>query len=300
MTQQINNYGTVGTQVFLDSAKGFSLDKLDYVKPKQRRTLVIGDIHGGLKSLKQALDRSGYSPDKDKLIFLGDYVDGWSETAELIEYLISIQKISKFPPVFIMGNHDAWCKDWLMMGQCPLIWQQQGGQATIDSYIRTGYLVSEEHRKFFKDLVMYYIDEENRGFVHGGFISKNGLGHEHYQSDYYWDRDLWNLALLQHNNYHEGSKEAITKARRFEKHKEVFIGHTTTGNWLIKPHLPEYQYPEQAKQGRITTPMNRCNVWNLDTGGGYEGKLTIMDVESKEFWQSDFVNTLYADERGRN
>ena len=298
MTQQINNYGTVGTQVFLDSAKGFSLN--DIVTDKLRRTLVIGDIHGGLKSLKQALDRSGYSPDKDKLIFLGDYVDGWSETAELIEYLISIQKISKFAPVFIKGNHDAWCADWLIWGKCPDIWRLQGGQATIDSYIRTGYLASDEHRKFFENLSLYYIDEENRGFVHGGFISKNGLGHEHYESDYYWDRDLWNLALLQHNNYHNGSKEALAKARRFEKHKEVFIGHTTTGNWLVKPHLPEYQYTEQAKQGRITTPMHRCNVWNLDTGGGYEGKLTVMDVETKEFWQSDFVNTLYSNERGRN
>ena len=46
--------------------------------------------------------------------------------------------------------------------------------------------------------------------------------------------------------------------------------------------------------------MCRCNVWNLDTGGGYEGKLTVMDVETKELWQSDFVNTLYSNERGRN
>ena len=266
---------------------------------KHKRQLVIGDIHGGLRSLKQVLDRCRFNPNEDKLIFLGDYVDGWSETAELIEYLISIQEISKFAPVFIKGNHDAWCADWLIWGKCPDIWRLQGGQATIDSYIRTGFLTSDEHRKFFENLFLYYIDEQNRGFVHGGFISKNGLGHEVYESDYYWDRDLWNLALLQHNNYHDGSKEALSKARRFEKHKEVFIGHTTTGNWLVKPHLPEYQYSEQPKQGRIITPMNRCNVWNLDTGGGYEGRLTIMDIDTKEFWQSDNMKTLYPNERGR-
>ena len=40
------------------------------------RTLVVGDIHGGLKALEQALERANVT-DKDKLIFLGDYVDGW-------------------------------------------------------------------------------------------------------------------------------------------------------------------------------------------------------------------------------
>lgn len=45
--------------------------------------------------------------------------------------------------------------------------------------------------------------------------------------------------------------------------------------------------------------MNRCNVWNLDTGSGFSGKLTIMDIDTKEFWQSDFVRELYPNENGR-
>ena len=267
---------------------------------KAKRTLCVGDIHGGLRSLKQVLDRCGFNPNEDKLICLGDYVDGWSETAELIEYLISIQKISKFAPVFIKGNHDAWCADWLIWGKCPDIWRLQGGQATIDSYIRTGFLTSDEHRKFFENLSLYYIDEENRGFVHGGFISKNGLGHEVYESDYYWDRTLWEIAMAVDKEFKLIDTEDFrTNPYRFEKHTEIYIGHTSTGCWMIKPHLPEYQYSEQPKQGRIITPMNRCNVWNLDTGGGYEGRLTIMDIDTKEFWQSDDLRTLYPNEKGR-
>ena len=58
--------------------------------------------------------------------------------------------------------------------------------------------------------------------------------------------------------------------------------------------------PEQEdKEGTIVVPMNRCNVWNLDTGGGWSGKLTIMDIDSMEFWQSDFLPTLYPNETGR-
>jgi serine/threonine protein phosphatase 1 len=266
---------------------------------KPKRTLCMGDAHGGFKAVKQVLERANFNIIEDKFIFLGDAVDGWSETAELIQFFIELEKKCTHKPVFIIGNHDVWCESWLNKGQCPLIWLQQGGQATIDSYIRTGYIASEKHRNFFKNTVTYYIDEENRGFVHGGFVSEDGLGHEYNESIYYWDRDLWDLALLHHNNFQNNSN-TLNKIEIFGKHKEVFIGHTTTGNWNVKPHLPEYQYPEQAKQGKITVPMNRCNVWNLDTGGGYEGKLTVMDVETKQFWQSDFVNTLYKNERGRN
>lgn len=266
---------------------------------RKGRTLVFGDAHGGFKAFLQVLEKCNFDNKIDKLIGLGDVADGWGETAELVEYLITLQEESNNRHIFLRGNHDAWCQEWLNYGIAKDIWVMQGGQATIDSYVRTGFLTDIRHKNFFNRLHNYYIDDQNRGYVHGGFISKNGLGHEVYQSDYYWDRDLWNLALLQHNNYYDGSKEVLAKARRFEKHKEIFIGHTTTGNWLVKPHLPEYQYSEQPKQGRIVTPMNRCNVWNLDTGGGYEGRLTIMDVDTKEFWQSDDLRTLYPNEKGR-
>ena len=51
------------------------------------RILVCGDIHGGLKPLLDVLEKSGYDKEYDKLIFLGDYVDGWSESSEVIEYI---------------------------------------------------------------------------------------------------------------------------------------------------------------------------------------------------------------------
>ena len=261
------------------------------------RTLAVGDIHGGLIALMQVLDKCNYDKLLDKIIFLGDYVDGWSQSAEVIEFLINLQKDATETHIFIRGNHDKWCQDWLKTGANPLIWNQQGGQSTLDSYVRTGFLIEDSHRDFFKNLDNYYVDDQNRGFVHGGFNSRKGLGHEHYESDYYWDRDLWQLALLSHDRTHE---DGTPQSRRFEKHKEIYIGHTSTGNWKCKPHYPEFHNEKQEiKNGAITVPMNRCNVWNLDTGGGFEGKLTIMDIDTKEFWQSDFVNELYSNEKGR-
>ena len=67
------------------------------------RTLVIGDIHGGLRALKQLLETLDLQA-SDQLIFLGDYVDGWSEAAQVIDFLINLQ--DQYSCVFIKGNHD--------------------------------------------------------------------------------------------------------------------------------------------------------------------------------------------------
>ena len=51
------------------------------------RTLVIGDIHGGLRALHQLFERANVSQ-KDTLIFLGDFVDGWSESPKVLDFMI--------------------------------------------------------------------------------------------------------------------------------------------------------------------------------------------------------------------
>jgi len=48
------------------------------------KTFVIGDIHGAYKALIQCLKRSKFDYDRDRLICLGDVVDGYPETKECI------------------------------------------------------------------------------------------------------------------------------------------------------------------------------------------------------------------------
>lgn len=269
------------------------------------RTFCIGDIHGSLKGLIQVLELSQYDYKTDNLIFLGDYVDGWSESAEVIQFILDLKsKIEllgrhKDSIICIRGNHDEWCNEWMKTSLGRSAWLTQGGQSTVDSYVRTGHITSDDHKKFFRGLYNYYVDEKNKGFVHGGFTSSKGLGHEKYQKSYYWDRDLWKSALIFNNT---DSKKLIKYKgyKKFSKHTEIFIGHTSTGNWKCKPHYQEYHNPDQlAKNGPIVVPMNRCNVWNLDTGAGFEGRLTIMDIDTKEYWQSEMSKDLYKGEEGR-
>lgn len=264
-----------------------------------KRTLVIGDIHGGYKALLQVLERGNVTPE-DKLIFLGDYVDGWSETCQVIEKLIELSKSNEC--IFIKGNHDEWFRHWIFSGQHPVNWLQ-GGYTTALSYMNKvgnrsiqqkmkGWVtnltrtdIPLDHIKFFESLHNYYYDfNTGQVFVHGGYRSEKGIGNDPEQ-EYYWDRELWSIALSGHNSSKKGPNSNLP--RRLRPHKEIFIGHTSTINWEDKAGNP------------IITPMNACNVWNLDTGCGFGGKLTIMDVNTKEYWQSDRVDELYINEKGR-
>ena len=243
-----------------------------------KRTLAIGDIHGGLKGLEQAMERAKVTT-KDTLIFLGDYVDGWSDSANTIERLMELDQQQTCH--FIYGNHDAYCFDWLTQGTMNWVWLNHGGRETIESYISIieDPARKESHVDFFKKMKNYYVDDLNRLFIHAGYTSMHGPEKEHYTSNYGWDRTLWETAMAAHGHYEVGD---LGFPKRLTLFYEIYIGHTPTTGWGI-----DY-------------PWKRTNVWNLDTGAGFKGKLSIMDIDTGEFWQSDPLNELYPNEVGRN
>ena len=57
------------------------------------RTFALGDCHGGHRALLQVFEQSKFNYKKDKLIFLGDFCDGWSESYECLEELIKIKNL---------------------------------------------------------------------------------------------------------------------------------------------------------------------------------------------------------------
>ena len=247
------------------------------------RTLVIGDIHGNAKGLQQVLDRCKFDYENDKLISLGDVADGWSETSECVDILLNIKKKSVHKPIFVRGNHDVWVYDWMMFGKTPYLWTTQGGQATIDSYIRTGALLDRKHKNFWFRQVDWYIDDENRIFIHGGWdymaddfpksasypVNAGSIARE-----CHWDRSLLGGAA----RVTLGGKDNTKVFNATKEFKEVYIGHTATRNHEV---------------------LQLGNLWNMDSGSGWYGRLAIMDVETKQIWYSDFSKDLYPNEKGR-
>lgn len=240
------------------------------------RTLVIGDIHGAYKALIQVLEKAHVTPD-DKLIFLGDYVDGWSQSPEVIEHLLHLKTTHNC--IFIQGNHDELLLDYFIGSKKNDLWLFHGGEASVNAYEKLPPEQLAIHIDFLKNLTEYHIDEENRLFLHAGFTNLHGVTLEFYPRMFYWDRTLWETALALDPNM---PTNHISYPKRLLQYKEIYIGHT-----------PVSRINE-------STPQNRANVWNIDTGAAYKNPLTILDVDTKEFWQSDNVNLLYPDENGRN
>lgn len=229
------------------------------------KRFVVGDIHGAHKSLLQCLKRSKFDPAKDLLICLGDICDGWPEVGKVIDELLCINNRK-----VVLGNHDVWALRWIKDGWTGDIWTSQGGFATMDSYKRDRERVPESHKNLLQDAKLF-IELDNKLFVHGGI--KPGLDMAKQDPGLLlWDRDLLDDAMRM-------SKK--NPDHRYGKWDDIFLGHTTTQCY------------------KTLEPIHACNVWDLDTGGGWNGKLTIMDVDTHQYWQSDLTPTLYPNILGR-
>jgi serine/threonine protein phosphatase 1 len=242
------------------------------------RRLCLGDVHGGYKALLQVFDRSNFNNKEDQLYCLGDVADVWSEVSECFDRLLQCKHL-----IYIIGNHDQWLLDYLNGKPVYPIWTSQGGQATINNYMRRMGESLDMNREFLKphkylleNAHPYWITDDNKLFVHGGFDWHLDIKDQN-KYDLMWDRELFEVACMWQNWNDKGKPLILAKA--FD---EVFIGHTAT-----------------SRTHKDLKPVHVSNVWNLDQGAGYEGKLTLLDIDTKEFWQSDLVKTLYPNERGR-
>lgn len=257
------------------------------------KTFCIGDVHGSNKALEQVLERSGFNKEEDTLISLGDIADGWHEVPECVDTLLGIKNL-----IAIRGNHDIWLRDWLKSGYDNPMWRSQGGQASYDAYMNKLNYMSEEdhkiwfkkHQDFFENQVDYYIDKDNRLFVHAGWdygwkwdFLKAGLypvnggdPKDNIAKECHWSRELfYGVAQLARNNVPN-----LNLAMALSQFHQIYVGHTS----LPEPY-EVFNYENK--------------FFNLDTGCGWNGRLTIMDVNSGEFWQSDLNSELYPGVKGR-
>ena len=226
------------------------------------RTLVIGDIHGAYAALLEVLERAQVTPD-DLLIFLGDYADRGKHTPEVLDKLIALQQTHQV--IYLRGNHDALCCDFLLGKPMSDLWRSHGGKATEEAYKHYSKEEKEVHIRFLQSLRNYLLDGQNRLFLHAGFTDRGGVAHEFFTENFYWDRTLWELALATPEDMPPTDPYY---PKRLSLYKEIYIGHTPTLNY------------------GTDQPMCRHHVWNLDTGAGFNSRLTIMDIETKEYWQA--------------
>jgi len=249
------------------------------------RTFAVTDIHGAHKALVQVLEKAKFDYKKDKLICIGDVCDRNPETKQCVDELLKIDNL-----IYIKGNHDQWVIEWMQVNTFPHLaeprnesekdkiirelaeyrgdgfnesWIAQGGDATIESY-KDG--VPESHYRLLNNSYIYHIDQR-RVFVHGGFNHREPIS-EQDADDLMWHRSMMNTARF-------CERDPLFKKSKLTEWEEVYVGHTPT---IL---LDSFE------------PLNFLEIWFIDTGAGYGKKLSLIDIDSKEVYQSDMTSDLY-------
>ncbi len=210
----------------------------------------IGDIHGCYDRLKELLDRIPYEPGRDRLVFLGDYIDRGADSARVLDLLCRLRE-EAHDMVALMGNHEYMLLEYARAKDPSLLpfLRNMGFDATVTSYHKeTGFdtrplsFLPARHMDFLSSLLPYWQTEEYI-FVHAGLEPGIPL-------------EKTDPAILC-----EVREPFITK--EFDFGKKVVFGHTPFSLPLVTP----------TKIG-------------VDTGAAYGNMLTAVELPDEVFYHA--------------
>jgi serine/threonine protein phosphatase 1 len=208
----------------------------------------VGDIHGCLGHLERLLDQVQPDLSRDRLVFVGDYIDRGADSKGVVDYILSLKK--SHPPeniICLKGNHEAMFLNFLAGRELELF-LFNGGMGTIEGYWGGNYrgkklVLPPEHEEFYRDLLLLY-ETPDYIFVHGGLKPGLPLAAQQ-EEDLLWIRGEF---LLSPEDF----------GRR------VIFGHTPFPRPLVMP-----------------------NKIGIDTGAVYGNHLTCLKLPEERFYHSD-------------
>lgn len=168
--------------------------KTDRLLNHKERVIAIGDIHGNYDLLKKMVEEEiKFNPEKDMLIFLGDYIDRGFNSMKVVLYLTELKEKYNDSIVLLMGNHELLALDYFKKMNSTMSWMieqtnwfSNGGKATVQAF---GNMFACEGilTPFISKLLPYY-ETDLFIFVHGGI--KQGVDvNEMSISEMLWYRD---------------------------------------------------------------------------------------------------------------
>lgn len=207
-------------------------------RPAAECIYVIGDLHGRYLALEAFLNRILPLRKKDKLIFLGDYIDRGPYSAQIVDRLIQLKEKFGDRVTFLMGNHE-----WFLLSvlgktdidlNIPNIewnWINNGGLETIRSYeklldvpkisiIDLEKYIPETHIEFLSNLELYH-ETDDYIFVHAGCDPTTSLNLQEAYT-FLWDRSFFNHCRANDN---------------FNWDKTVICGHNSVGPIIKEKYI---------------------------------------------------------------
>jgi len=211
----------------------------------------VGDVHGCLDSLERLLDEVQPDLSRDRLLFIGDYIDRGPRSRGVVDYILGLKR--NYPAeniICLKGNHEAMLLDFLE-GREIEMFLFNGGLGTIEDYWGAAWQPGVElvlppaHDEFYRELKPFY-EAPGYIFVHGGLLPGVPLNQQQ-EEDLFWIRG-----------------EFIASAEDFGG--KVVFGHTPFRRPLIMP-----------------------NKIGIDTGCVYGNFLTCLKVPQEEFFFVDYA-----------
>ena len=219
------------------------------------RTIVIGDIHGCHNELMELIsmltEEKKYTPEKDRLIFIGDYIDRGDNPRMVVKYVMGLHDRYGENVIALMGNHEDMLLNYVTIADQN--WLYNGYEATLLSY--EGY-----KDDFMKDIrwmagLPHYYEDEYFVYVHAGIDKDLPMDRQNYETL------LW------------ARQEFYFDSRTYDK--KVIFGHTPT-MFMGEDNTPQW--------------LNDGNDIAIDTGCVYDGRLTALIIENDRIMEYCQIN----------
>jgi len=207
----------------------------------------IGDIHGRADKLDSLLQRLPLAKGRDTLVFLGDYLDRGKEVRQVLETLCALED-KGFQAVFLLGNHEHLLLEYARTRDSSLLpyLRRLGIESTLESYggVSLGELAS-----------LSFLPPRHQRLI-------TNLRPFHQAGEY----------LFVHAGIIPGKPLSKHTPDEFCETREPFLSSgVLPGKRVIFGHT------------RFATPLLTRDKIGIDTGSGYGGMLTAVELPHLRF-----------------
>ena len=224
--------------------------------PEGTRIYAVGDIHGRLDLLESVLAKidadAAINPPLNVIrVFLGDYIDRGPDSKRVLDRLVNC--CATRPTVCLLGNHEAFLREFLTKPDVLPVWGRCGGLETLLSYglapknetdvqgqqelaAELDRILPSSHREFLSSLRQHFLCGDFF-FVHAGVRPGICLTKQS-EDDLLWIRE------------------------------DFLLSEDYFGKVVVHGHTP------------VPEPEVRPNRINIDTGAYATGRLTCLVLEN--------------------
>ena len=191
----------------------------------KERLLVIGDIHGEYNMLCEVLKKSSYSPERDRLVLLGDYIDRGPNSKKVVK---TVKQLVAEGAIALKGNHEEMAIQFFRSKNITKrsIYLQNGGENTIRSY--SNLKEFKKDVRWFKKLPCIKIIKGEYIFTHAGLKPKIAPDKQQ-KRDLLWIREEFISYDWSKRDFPETIVAGHTPVPDVQKHPGVLMVDTGAG-----------------------------------------------------------------------